>query len=209
MTDAPISFFARLWLAIVCAFRVVVDPALAFRVRALLGAPAAGARPEAEPKAPTAEAKGPETEPKASAAKPAEAKTAAIAEPGEDGKRDALAFLALLQREGRLVDFLKQDIDAFGDSDVGAAARIVHAGCRKALLSHFELARIRSEAEGTAITVPAGFDGRSVKLTGNVRGSAPYRGVLRHAGWRVDSVRLPALVEGYDARIIAPAEVEL
>ena len=204
MTDASVPFFARLWLAIVCAFRVVFDPALAFRVRALLAPPGSGpARaPETTPPSPTGAT--PPAEVATARSKGAPAETAR-----EDDKKDALGLLALLQREGRLVDFLKQDIDSFSDSDVGAAARIVHSGCRKALLGHFELARIRGEAEGTAITVPEGFDGRTIKLTGNVRGGAPYHGVLRHAGWRVDSVHLPALVAGYDARIIAPAEVEL
>ncbi|HVW24789.1 MAG TPA: DUF2760 domain-containing protein [Polyangiaceae bacterium] len=186
MTDASVSFFARLWLAILCAFRVVFDPRLASRVRALLAPPEEGTKEGAV------------------------SGTASKEERDADAaNEDALGLLALLQREGRLVDFLKQEIDAFPDADVGAAARVVHSGCRKALLGHFELSRIRTEPEGTAVTVPEGFDGRSIKLTGNVRGSAPYRGVLRHAGWRVDSVRLPALVAGYDAKIIAPAEVEL
>lgn len=201
MTDASVPFFARLWLAILCAFRVLFDPVLAGRVRALLAPPEAASRVgESEPTTPA----------NATVPVPGASKPAATAEGGdEDGKRDALGLLALLQREGRLVDFLTQDVDAFSDADVGAAARVVHAGCRKALLGHFELSRIRSESEGTSITVPEGFDGRSIKLTGNVRGTAPYRGVLRHAGWRVETVRLPALVAGYDARIIAPAEVEL
>jgi hypothetical protein len=190
VTDASVPFFARLWVAISCAFRVLFNPVLAGRVRALLGPPEAASH---DGHTPTTEA------PKAGSAGTAD----------EEGKKDALGLLALLQREGRLVDFLKQDVDAFGDAEVGAAARVVHAGCRKALLSHFELSRIRSESEGTSVTVAEGFDGRSIKLTGNVRGGAPYRGVLRHAGWRVESVRLPALVAGYDARIIAPAEVEL
>jgi len=204
VTDASVPFFARLWLAILCAFRVLFNPVLAERVRVLLAAPKEASRAgETEPTAATTDANA--TEPAPGASKPIA--TAPRAE--EDGKRDALGLLALLQREGRLVDFLKQDVDAFSDADVGAAARVVHAGCRKALLGHFELSRIRSESEGTSITVPEGFDGRSIKLTGNVRGTAPYRGVLRHAGWRVETVRLPALVAGYDARIIAPAEVEL
>jgi hypothetical protein len=186
VTDESVPFFARLWLAILCAFRVLFNPVLAGRVRALLELPEGGSTPT-----------------------PATTPPASVAISDEQSKQDALGLLALLQREGRLVDFLKQDVDGFGDADVGAAARVVHAGCRKALLGHFELSRVRSESEGTAITVPEGFDGRSIKLTGNVRGSAPYHGVLRHAGWRVDSVRLPALVAGYDARIIAPAEVEL
>jgi len=114
-----------------------------------------------------------------------------------------------MQREGRLVDFLQQEIDTFKDAEIGAAARVVHAGCRKALLAHFDIAKIRPEAEGSSVTVPEGFDGRSIRLTGNVQGSAPYRGVLRHAGWRAESAELPALVAGYDAAILAPAEVEL
>jgi hypothetical protein len=190
VTEAPISFFARLWLAISCAFRVLFNPRLAGRVRALL------ALPEGAPDIEVVDTT-------------ATAAPAPAPEPRGEQNTDALGLLALLQREGRLVDFLKQEVDGFSDADVGAAARVVHAGCRKALLGHFELSRIRTESEGTSITVAEGFDGRSIKLTGNVRGSAPYRGVLRHAGWRVDSVRLPALVAGYDARIIAPAEVEL
>jgi hypothetical protein len=191
--DAPPSFFARLWLAIVCALRVIVDPSLAQRVVRALGP----APHEAEP--------APSTKPSEGSARPAAAPPARV----ESDRTEALAVLALLQREGRLVDFLQQDIDAFGDAEVGSAARVVHSGCRKALRGAFDIVRIRDEAEGASITVPEGFDGRSVKLTGNVRGSAPYRGVLRHAGWRVKGVRLPEVVKGHDATVIAPAEVEL
>ncbi|HEX4338507.1 MAG TPA: DUF2760 domain-containing protein [Polyangiaceae bacterium] len=199
MTDAPISFFARLWLALVCALRVVFDPRLAVRVNALVAAREA---PESEPATAVVVPPAPSVVPPTPA-------TTGSKPPMETEPADALGLLALLQREGRLVDFLKQEIDSFGDADVGGAARVVHAGCRKALLGHFDLSRIRTEAEGTTITVPEGFDGRSVKLTGNVQGSAPYRGVLRHGGWRVEAVRLPTLVAGYDATIIAPAEIEL
>src|SRR4051812_45882142 len=45
----------------------------------------------------------------------------------------ALQLLALLQREGRFVDFLQENVTGFSDQDVGAAARVVHEGCRKAL----------------------------------------------------------------------------
>jgi hypothetical protein len=179
VTEASLSPIARLWLAIVCFFRVVFDPSLARGVERALR----GAQPE-----------------------PPES---AIPVPENADRTGALGVLALMQREGRLVDFLQQEIDAFKDAEIGSAARLVHAGCRKALLGHFKLVKIRPEAEGASVTVPDGFDGRSVKLTGNVQGSAPYRGVLRHGGWRAESVELPALVAGYDAAIIAPAEVEL
>lgn len=196
MTEASLSPIARLWLAIVCFFRVVFDPNLARGVQKALR----GTEPELSA-APTGGAMKEALSDPAPAANPS-----ARADAGRTG---ALGVLALMQREGRLVDFLQQEIDAFKDAEIGSAARLVHAGCRKALLGHFEISKIRSEAEGASVTVPEGFDGRSIKLTGNVTGSAPYRGVLRHAGWRADSVALPALVAGYDPSIIAPAEVEL
>lgn len=195
MTEASLSPIARLWLAIVCFFRVVFDPTLARGVERALR----GAAPEL-PESPTRAAGKDVTTATMTSASPV---------PANGDRAGALGVLALMQREGRLVDFLQQEIDAFKDVEIGSAARLVHAGCRKALLGHFKLAKIRPESEGASVTVPEGFDGRSVKLTGNVQGSAPYRGVLRHGGWRAESVELPALVAGYDASIIAPAEVEL
>jgi hypothetical protein len=121
----------------------------------------------------------------------------------------ALQLLALLQREGRLVDFLEQDVTAFSDADVGAAARVVHEGCRKALRSLATLASIRSEEEGARVTVEAGFVADEIKLTGNVQGAAPFSGVLRHRGWRAERFTLPTVVRSHDATILAPAEVEL
>jgi len=121
----------------------------------------------------------------------------------------ALQLLSLLQREGRLVDFLQQDIAGFPDSEIGSAARVVHEGCRKALASHAEIVPVRSEAEGVPLVLQAGFDARAIKLTGNVHGSAPYRGTLRHRGWRAQKLELPELVGDYDASVLAPAEVEL
>ena len=121
---------------------------------------------------------------------------------------DALTLLAIFQREGRFVDFLKQDVDAFPDADIGAAARVVHAGCRRALSMHFDIVRVRDEAEGTAVTVLAN-ETTAINLTGDVRGSPPYRGVLRHAGWRVEKTNLPAVVPGHDVTVVCQAEVEL
>jgi hypothetical protein len=48
-----------------------------------------------------------------------------------------------------------------------------------------------------------------VKLSGNVQGAGPYKGVLRHRGWKVVKASLPTPVKGYDPNVIAPAEVEL
>ena len=121
----------------------------------------------------------------------------------------ALQLLSLLQREGRLIDFLQQDIATFPDADVGAAARVVHEGCRKALRSHVTLESVRGEEEGARVTLPVGFDADQVKLLGDLKGSPPYAGVLRHRGWRAQTIDLPRIVGPHDARILAPAEVEI
>jgi hypothetical protein len=72
-----------------------------------------------------------------------------------------------------------------------------------------KLERVRSEAEGSRVTVPAGFSPSELRLVGNVTGSAPFNGVLAHAGWRATSIELPQLSQGHDVRVIAAAEVEL
>jgi hypothetical protein len=121
----------------------------------------------------------------------------------------ALQLLSLLQREGRLVDFLQQDITTFADADIGAAARVVHEGCRRALHAHAEIEPVLGQAEGARVELAAGFDAAEVKLVGNVRGEPPYAGVLRHRGWRAKKLELPLMVGGHDPHVLAAAEVEL
>ena len=121
----------------------------------------------------------------------------------------ALQLLGLLQKEARFIDFIKEDIAAFSDADIGIAARVVHEGCNKAINEHFTLAAVRSEQEGSKIALPEGFDAAEVRLTGNIVGIAPFTGTLVHKGWQVTGVRLPKLTSGHKAAIVAPAEVEL
>jgi hypothetical protein len=121
----------------------------------------------------------------------------------------ALQLLALLQQEGRFVDFLQEDVKTFSDAEIGGAARVVHEGCCKALQEHLTLAPVRSEAEGTRLTLEEGFDAAAIRLTGNVVGTAPFSGALVHRGWRVVEIKLPKIAEGHDVTILAPAEVEL
>jgi len=129
---------------------------------------------------------------------------------GDRGEKvEAMQLLALLQRDGRLVDFLEQDVTTFTDEDVGAAARIVHEGCRKILHRVTSVSPLRSESEGSKVVVEAGFAPAEVLLVGNVQGAAPYRGTLRHRGWRVAELSLPETVAGHDPHVLAPAEVEL
>jgi hypothetical protein len=120
-----------------------------------------------------------------------------------------LRALALLQREGRLLDFLLEDIQAYSDDQVGAAVRDIHRQCRAALNEHLVLEPVLPQAEGDNVQVPAGFDPSAVRLTGNVTGTPPFTGVLRHHGWRAKAVKLPVPPEGQDELILMPAEVEL
>jgi hypothetical protein len=121
----------------------------------------------------------------------------------------ALQLLGLLQKEARFIDFIKEDVSAYSDADIGVAARVVHEGCNKAINEHFSLAPVRSEQENSKITLLQGFDAATVRLTGNIVGTAPFTGTLIHKGWQVTGIRLPKLTQGHNANIVAPAEVEL
>jgi hypothetical protein len=121
----------------------------------------------------------------------------------------ALQLLGLLQKEARFIDFAQEDVSHYTDADIGAAARVVHEGCRKVLNQHFELESVRSEAEGKRISLPKGFDAGSIRITGNIVGHAPFTGTLVHRGWKAVEVKLPKITEGHDVKIISPAEVEL
>jgi hypothetical protein len=121
----------------------------------------------------------------------------------------ALALLALLQREGRLVDFLTESIDDAPDDAIGAAVREVHRGCRKVFDQYLSIEPVMPGEEGARAAVPKGFDPAEIRLIGEAKGEPPYRGTLRHHGWRVVDAKLPALAEGVDRTVVAPAEVEL
>jgi hypothetical protein len=135
--------------------------------------------------------------------------TKPVETPPEKTHAAGLGVLALLQREGRLVDFLQEDVASFSDAEIGAAARVVHAGSRKVLAQYLTLEPVLNDSEGAAVSVPAGFNAERIRLTGNVAGQPPFRGTLKHHGWVASSVRFPAMSTTLDPRVIAPAEVEL
>ena len=120
-----------------------------------------------------------------------------------------LFVLGMLQREGRLIDFLEEDVAPYSDAEVGAAARVVHEGCRRVLHEYLALEPVLSEPEGAQVTVGAGFDARRIRLAGNVAGHPPFSGALRHHGWVAREVRLPPVPQALDPKVLAPAEVEL
>ncbi|MFK7985167.1 MAG: DUF2760 domain-containing protein [Sandaracinaceae bacterium] len=199
MSDDPKpSFFARLALSWVAYFRTLFDADFAAGVvRLRNGAPALPA-PKAEP--------APEPEPK-KAKKKKKKKPAPVLKTA--GPEAALQLLGLLQREGRFIDFLEEDVSGFSDEEIGAAARVVHDGCKKALDEHFTIEAVHERDEGDSVRVEEGFDPHAIRLTGNVVGEPPYSGEVTHRGWKCTDVRLPKMSENHDPSVVAPAEVEL
>ena len=188
MKAAHPSLLSRISIAIGSFFSILADGDFAARVQALRRGD--GRR---EPTAPASAAEARPAAPPLLAAAP-------------DG---ALQLLGLLQREARFVDFIEEEVAAYGDADIGAAARVVHEGCRKVLRENFSIEPVRAEAEGSRLTLPAGFDAAAIRITGNVVGQPPFTGSLTHRGWRARETRLPQLASGHDLSIVAPAEVEL
>lgn len=190
----PPSFLTRIALAVSSFFAILGNARLAADVARLRGGePLAADVPPPPAPAPT----------------PVPVPTPAPVAPAPASETAALQLLGLLQREARFVDFVQEDPTGYSDADIGAAARVVHAGCRKVLTEHFTLEPVRSEAEGSRVTLAEGFDASAVRLTGQVVGQAPFTGTLGHRGWCVTAARLPQLTDPQAARVLAQAEVEL
>lgn len=130
--------------------------------------------------------------------------------PKKPAVSDALLVLAALQREARFVDFLKEDLSAYSDEQIGAAAREIHRDCGKVLDRMFGVKPVLTEEEGALVNVPAGFDASRFRLTGKVSGNGPYQGRLRHHGWEATRCDVPVFT-GTEAaaKAVAAAEVEV
>lgn len=185
MSDQELSFFSRLVLAFIAFWRALTDLDFARNLDRLhRGGLSASV-----------------TKPVSTTPEPASLR--------ETNADSALQLLGLFQQEGRLVDFLQEDVSAYSDAEIGGAARVVHEGCRKTLDEHLSIEPIRREGEGMRITLAEGFNASEIRLTGNVVGKPPFSGTLTHRGWRVSRVHLPKLAEGHEVPVVAPAEVEL
>jgi hypothetical protein len=124
-------------------------------------------------------------------------------------RRLFLHLFSMMQREGRLMDFLAEDLDQYEDSQIGSAVRAIHANCVQVVREYLDPRPIMAQAEGERVTVAVDFDPGAIKLTGKVTGEPPFSGIIRHKGWQVGKLKLPKLSGRQNAEIIAPAEVEL
>ncbi|MBV9492001.1 MAG: DUF2760 domain-containing protein [Verrucomicrobia bacterium] len=133
------------------------------------------------------------------------------AAPANQAEAEVALLFSLLQEKGRLVDFLMEDITGYDESQVAAAARVVHQGCRQVLQEHLKISPIAEAGEGSQVTVPAGYAADEYRIVGKLSGQPPFTGTLVHKGWKTEWVKLPRLVRTDEKRLpaIAPAEVEL
>jgi hypothetical protein len=122
---------------------------------------------------------------------------------------EPVRLLTVLQREGRLLDFLTENLAGCDAEQIAAAVRDLHPKWQAALLKHLELEPVLPQEESSQVEVPQGFDPSAIRLTGNVTGQPPFRGTLLHRGWRVKQIKLTPLPEGQDEFVLQPAEVEL
>jgi hypothetical protein len=179
LTAAPVPSSLHLVLGVVALVLAVTLTVLIFRQ-----APAVTAAPAPTPLAPAVETKG-------------------------SADAEVIAFLALLQKKGRLIDFLMDDVSKHDDSTVGAVARVVYQGCREVLQQHLKIVPLASAPEGGAITLPAGYRAMDYELSGKLGGTAPFSGTVEHQGWKVESIKLPHIVPAGDGQLppLAPAQV--
>lgn len=178
------GFISRLVFAVGCFVRLLVDARFAAAVRRLVHGHGLD---------------------DASTEKPSKHLPAPVPVPVIDPRASARVLLALLQREGRFVDFLEQPVDGFSDADVGAAARVVHAGCKKALAGRITVTPILAEDEGARVMLSGTEE--NVTLAGAARAREGTFTVV-HRGWRLAHDELPTLTAGHDGAVLQAAEVE-
>ena len=183
------------------AWRILTDGSFAQLVQQRLNAGVAVAAPAVAPPAPAP--------PVAPVAPVASAPVAPVAaRPVSAGRSDALSLLAALQREGRLLDFLQEPIDAFSDAQVGAAVRDIHRGCAAVIERQFAVRAVLEQPEGSRVSLSQP-PGPEIRLTGKSAAAAPATGTLVHPGWQATKCDLPVWQgDANAAKILAPAEVE-
>ena len=184
---------SRFLLAIKVWWRTLVDAEFGRQIAELAGKPTAPALP--------------------AASAPVETKAEPTAQqqrdtPKRPQRSEALTLLATLQREARLIDFLKESIGEYSDAQIGAAVRDIHRDSAGVLDRLFKIQPIETHEEGAEIQAPAEVD--RYRLIGTVRGVPPHRGRLVHHGWEAAKCEVPEWSGNpVSSQVIAPVEVEL
>jgi hypothetical protein len=132
---------------------------------------------------------------------------------GADCDAAVVQLMARLQEKGRLIDFVMDDISAYDNESVGAAARIVHQGCCEVVDDYFTITPVHGGEEMEQISLAQNYDSTRYRLIGRVPDQPPYNGQVLHRGWKTTTVKRPHMADVAEVpslkEIIAPAEVEI
>jgi hypothetical protein len=126
----------------------------------------------------------------------------------ESGDLSHLRLLYYLQQD-RLIDFLKEDLTAYSDAQVGSAIRKIHQDCSQSLEELVTIRPLKEEPEGSLVQIPKGYNPSEIKLVGHVKGEGPYTGILVHRGWKAHKRSLPKKTGEFSTDVICPAEIEV
>lgn len=125
---------------------------------------------------------------------------------------ELINLLGLLQEKGRFIDFVMGDISKYADDKIGAAARVVHQGCKELLMRYFTIAPVLEGNEGQEVTLGPDISRKEVRVIGGDIDKQDAKGRLLHRGWKAEEVRLPRLNEDAVSEgqsVISPAEIDL
>ena len=132
-----------------------------------------------------------------------------VAEPAPPkiaSRSDAITLLATLQREARLIDLVKENLSAYSDAQIGAAARPCLQQCAATLERVMSVQPIVSANDGSMIDVPESAGPARYQWIGEGSGT---NGKLVHHGWKVDQLELPQWTGPHqDSGVVAPVQVQ-
>lgn len=129
--------------------------------------------------------------------------------PPPAGRSEALTLLATLQREGRLIDFLKEPLADYSAEQIRGVVLDVHRDCGAVLERLFAVRPATEQAEGETIELPAGYDAGKFRLLGEAKPTGPQKATIVHPGWQATRCEVPVWTGAApSALILAPVEVE-
>ena len=137
-----------------------------------------------------------------------ETKPAKPAAPAAPAQNPAVTLLAALQREARLIDLVHENLDQYGDAQIGAAARPCLKQCRETLERLLQIRPLESASENETIQLPENASPGRYRWLGEPADGATTAKLI-HPGWQAAEVDLPRWSgPPEEASVLAPAQLQ-
>ena len=101
------------------------------------------------------------------------------------------ALLSLMQKEARFLDFVQEEIEELPDAQVGAVCKRIHKDLKKLFKDFLKIEPVFDSRENETVSIAEGFEPSEIQLSGEIDKKPPFKGILKHKGWMVDSLNLP------------------